>query len=88
MELDELIGMAHMWAITCSRQYEKYIGFQYKGYTWAWEDCEAAYWLIIELPNWFELVDKWQKEHICRDCGFPIEHHAYRCKSGGAYWLE
>lgn len=88
MELDEFIAMADMYASTCTGQYEKYMDFQLKGYTWAWKDCEAAFQLIKELPDWWEIVKAWQRIHKCRDCGFPIEHHAYRCKSGGAYWLE
>lgn len=81
-DLAELIAMADMYASTCTRQEEKYKGFAGKhGYTWRWEDCIAAYDLIRALPDYWERVEAWRKEHKCRLCGFPKEAHAYGCSA-------
>lgn len=78
-DLQELLAMADMFASSCTRQYEKYQDFQRHGYTWRWEDCEAAFGLVRELPDYWPLVEAWRKEHKCRSCGFPKDVHAVRC---------
>lgn len=79
-DLQQLLAMADMFASTCSRQQEKYQAFQLQGYTWRWEDCEAAYDLVRELPDYWSLVEAWRREHVCRACRFPKDAHAVRCK--------
>jgi hypothetical protein len=79
--MDELIAMADMYASSCTRQQEKYEGFQHKGYTWRWEDCEAAYDLIREVPNHWELVEAWREANKCQLCGFPLDAHAWSCRN-------
>ncbi len=77
--MDDLIAMADMYASSCTRQQEKYQSFQRKGYTWRWDDCEAAYDLIRELPGYYELVEEWRKVNKCDVCGFPKDAHGIRC---------
>lgn len=80
MDLNELIAMADMYSSSCTRQEEKYESFQgMHGYTWRWADCVAAYDLIRELPDYWDLVEAWRREHKCRSCGFPKDAHAGRC---------
>jgi hypothetical protein len=80
-DLQELLAQADMYASTCTGQEEKYQDWLRRGYTWRWEDCVAAFQLVREMPNWWELVEAWRKEHKCRSCGFPIEHHAFSCRA-------
>lgn len=77
---EELIAMADMYASSCTRQQEKYTSFQRLGYTWRWEDCEAAFALIRELPDYWDRLEAWRKQHKCRSCGFPNDAHAWMCK--------
>lgn len=79
-DLQELIAMADMYASSCTRQEEKYASFQQYGYAWRWEDCEAAYDLVRALPDYWTLVEAWQKQYKCRMCGFPQDAHAWTCK--------
>lgn len=78
--MDDFLAMADMYASTCTQQEEKYADFQRRGYTWRWEDCRAAFDLVRELPNYWELVENWRRVNKCRACGFPKDAHAARCK--------
>jgi hypothetical protein len=82
-EIDQLIAMADMYASSCTRQQEKYESFQRRGYTWRWEDCEAAYDLIRELPDYWTLVEDWRFFNKCHSCGFPINAHSVHCRLVG-----
>lgn len=79
MDTDELIAMANMFVSTCTKQEEKYTTFRAtRG--WRWCDLEAAYDLVRGLPNYWELIEAYRKEHVCSRCGFPKDAHAVRCQ--------
>lgn len=81
-DLNELFAMAHMYAHTCTRQYEKYQGFQNKGYTWNWDDCIAAFNLLKEHFGaiiYYEKMVDWRAKNTCHACGFPLPHHTFGC---------
>lgn len=79
MNLEELVAMADMYASTCTRQEEKYQDIKRHGYTWEWVDCIAAYDLIRELPNYWQLVQQWRKLNVCDLCSFPNTFHSVHC---------
>jgi hypothetical protein len=83
-DIQELLAMADMYASTCTRQEEKYQDWLRRGYTWRWEDCEAALNLLKEQFGTIEysrMARAWREEHKCRACGFPKEHHAFSCRA-------
>ncbi len=57
----ELVEMADMYASKCTRQEEKFSYYQRNGIKWRWEDCIAAYDLIRELPNYWDIVQDWRR---------------------------
>lgn len=60
-ELTELIHMADVYANKCTRQYEKFDHYKRSGIPWSWEDCEAAYELVRELPNYWGLMTAYRR---------------------------
>ena len=41
--------MAYLYCSHCTQQEEKFISFkQIHGFNWLWEDCQAAYQIVLE----------------------------------------
>lgn len=53
----ELIDMADMYAGVCTRQEEKFQFWRGEGCPWRWEDCEAAFDLLIETTTG---IQRWE----------------------------
>lgn len=61
MATAELIELADMYVSKCTRQEEKFMDFQRRGCAWRWEDCEAAYDLLRERADGWNLWDAWRR---------------------------
>ena len=60
-ELVRLLEMADMYASKCTRQQEKFSYYRRNGIDWRWEDCEAAWQLLAELPDKWQLLSAWRQ---------------------------
>jgi hypothetical protein len=60
-DLLELVEMADMYTSKCTRQEEKFDYYRRNGIAWSWQDCEAAWQLLRELPYSWALHDAWRK---------------------------
>lgn len=59
--LDDLLHMADMYAHECTKQEEKFRWWQSNGCDYRWQDCQAAYELLKETGQYFELRQQWLK---------------------------
>lgn len=61
-DVRDLIEMADFYVNKCTRQEEKALHY-IKTYAvpWRWVDCEAAYGLLCERPDYWELMTAWRR---------------------------
>jgi hypothetical protein len=82
-DLLELVEMADIYTSKCTRQEEKFEYYRRNGIAWSWQDCEAAWQLLCELPNSWALHDAWRRHGARGVEMWQAEPNVYNLP---AYW--